>query len=294
MKKIYFILSSFSLVVLFALLTSCPSSMTIVPITISPADTVLEAGDSVSFSILLTPDELNGGELGMFTISEDSTVLFTKEYSGISPDSLTYKYVVATTAIEGDVINLMFETIDSKSELSNTVQTTIEVIVHNISPILADDIALTYVATSINESSFLIAGTDSVTYGNDDDVDLVYVYNEAYGYGVMSPNASWVHECFAENNEDWIISTKKETKVQKYTGSIAFEDFTAESINELTITNDEVYEGSGNGCLIEANDIVVFKTSDGRKGVLLITSSSKITTNIEGSVKYQSEANSSK
>ncbi len=287
MKKISYLLGIIVVAVFFS---ACNPVETVVTVTVKQDVTTAAPGDTVVFSVYLSPDHVNKGELGAFSISADSTEIFTKAFSGTAVDSLTYDYIVPADATVGKDIVLTFKAVDGKSNKENTTTASVTVKAGLPEILSASAIQSNYISTSLTNSMMFVLGADACTTadGNSTDGDLAFVWQNTYGYSVCSPNASWIHDLYTPNGINYTTADKKETKIQLYTGNWA--DLTQEAINNLTVTTSTV-AGGGNGVQnLNEGDIVVFETADGRKGALLVKTNAKVTKNMTADFMYQKTA----
>lgn len=72
-------------------------------------------GDDIEYSITLTPDVQNGGELNNFQILKDGIELTSEVLSGINSQQINFTYSVPTTYSNGDLITLEFVADDAIS-----------------------------------------------------------------------------------------------------------------------------------------------------------------------------------
>ena len=218
MKKIKILLSIFVVAVFFS---ACDRVETIVTVTVKQNLTTAAPGDTVVFNIFLSPDHLNKGELGAFSILTDSTEIFTKTFSGTAVDSLTYNYVIPANAEVGKDIVLTFKAVDGKSNKENTATASISVKAGIPEILSVSAIQSSYVSTTLDNSMTFVLGADACTTtgGSSTDGDLAFVYQNTYGYSICSPNATWIHDLYSYNGIDYTTSDKKETKIQLYSGN---------------------------------------------------------------------------
>lgn len=291
------------MVAMIAILASCNPEPPIVTITVvSPTDSVLEiqAGQTYDFEVKLSPDGTNKGEVEKVTILDAGVAFSDSTFNSTVDVTYKFSYKVADDAVEGAEINLVVEARDVSGEMSSET-IAMKVGAPAISEILTEDVNYVFTTTGGNENMGIVFSETGISPSVGDDADLSYVWHGGTGNGIVSPNNPIIFhivETLNPGGTTYDASTKKETKVAKYTGDIAFDDFTKESINELDITTDTWgYSTSvGNGVQPDVNDIIVFETEDGRKGAFLVTSfqyANKTDASLEGKVTFQKDVNSS-
>jgi len=261
------------------------------------AVTTVTAGATVDFEVVLTPQTIDGGELGTFNVSTSDSTIFTADYAGTTNSkTVTVSYTVPTDAVAGTSISLNFEATDNKSGQTNSAAATINVGSGIPEMVSVSNIQGSYTSTSTDNQMMFVLGTDGVTTegATSTDGDLAFTWQTTYGYSICSPNAQWIHDLFDLNDINYTTSDKKETKIQKYDGSVAFADLTAEDLDTMTITT-ETLTGGGNGVQgLNEGDVVVFETQDGRKGALLVKTNAKVTKNMTADFKYQATSSAGK
>ncbi|MBN2664451.1 MAG: hypothetical protein JXR68_12445 [Bacteroidales bacterium] len=286
MKNVKFFLGALA-VLAVTFFTACTES-TQVAVTINPTTTTAAPGDVVSYSVTLTPDAINNGELGDFFIeTADGTQLYSQSFTGGNTDTLSYDYTVPANAVVGEDITLTFRAIDGKSGVEASTNATITVEIGLPDIVSATDIQTNYVSTSLANSMMFVLGETSCTTadGNSTDGDLAFVYQNTYGYSVCSPNATWIADLYNYNGVTYNTSNKNETKIALYNGNWA--DLDQTTINNLTVTTSTV-AGGGNGVQnLNEGDIVIFETADGRKGALLVKTNAKISMYMTADLMYQ-------
>ncbi len=290
MKRVKFLLGMVA-VLAVTFFSSCIDDTVKVAIKVNPTTVTAAPGDAVHFVATLTPDVLNKGELGSFSIeTADGTQLFTKEFTGSNTDSASFDYTIPADATVGEDITLTFRATDGKSGTQSFTTATITVALGLPEILSASAIQSSYVSTTLSNTMTFVLGADacSTTGGTSTEGDLAFVYQNTYGYSVCSPNAGWIHDLYSYNGINYTTADKKETKIQLYTGNWA--DLTQEAINKLTVTTSSL-TGGGNGVQnLNEGDIVVFETADGRKGALLVKTNAKITKNMTADLMYQKTA----
>ena len=302
MKKLRVILGSFTLIALLALLTACPK-----PSPDNPTITVTQDIDSVvlgvetvvTFTVAVNPDVTNGSKITKLEIvAPDTAQNFMKDdYDSESTVNHIYEYTVAADVEVGE-LNFTFTGYDDQD--NSVVEGTLFITVAETVPIYAVIVewtgSLEYSSTSLTNTMMLVCDADGGTTGGgtETNADLAFVWQTTYGYSVVSPDAAWIAELYSYNGITYTTADKNNTQIMLYTGGLAWADFTAEIIDGLEITTSTV-TGGGNGVQsVNTGDILVFNTADGQKGAFLVTSNSKVTKNMAGEAKYQSEGSSSK
>lgn len=284
------------LAVLALVFTACGPTETKVDVTVTPTDTSVTPGSTVDFSVVLTPQTIDKGELGAFTVRDnnDSTI-YTDDFSKeTNSKTVTVSYTVPETAVAGTTITLTFEAVDGKSGQSNAAQANITVVSGVPQMVTANNIQSTYNSTTLDNKMMFVLGSDGVTLdgGNSTDGDLAFVWQNDYGYSICSPNADWIAELFSYNGVTYTTSDKKITKIQRYNGDVTFDNLTAEDLDSLTVTTETV-QGGGNGVQdLNEGDVIVFETQDGRKGALEVITNAKVTKNMTANLKYQATSSS--
>jgi len=290
MKNVKFL---FGAIALFAVtfLASCTSDSSVSVSLTQSADTVAP-GEAVTFAVSVNPDAIDGGYLGDVSIvlASDNTGLFDTTLSGTSSQQFDYIYTVPADAAVGTDITLNFTATDAKTGITKTTAATIYVASGLPEIVTASDIISNYVSNSKdNDMMFILEETGVSTGGGDvTNGDLAFVYQNTYGYSVVSPNSAWIASLYSYNNITYTTADKRETKIALYSG--AWADLTQETINDLDITTSTV-AGGGNGLQnLNEGDIVVFETADGRKGALLVKTNAKISMYMTADFAYQATA----
>ncbi len=286
MKKMKLFLGAFAFLAVGLLFTACnPETRVTIKIT---GDSTAYQGDTVKFSVQLTPDIK--GELGDVSVTDNGSFKKDTSLNGTSTVTLNYEYVVPANADTSKFISIVVTAIDGKSGESNTETFNIKVSVKPPSYpeiVSTKDVKATYISTTLTNEMMYVLGTDGVTTanGSSTDGDLAFVWQNTYGYSVCSPDAQWIADLFIANGVTYTTSDKKNTKIQKYSGNWA--DLNEETINALQITSETV-QGGGNGVQgLSEGDILIYETADGRKGAIKITSNAKITKYMTADFVYQ-------
>ena len=272
-----------------------------VQLTVSPLDVTAAPGETIEFTAILTPDVINGGSLGAFTITDSAgTELYSHTFSGVSSDSVKYSYTVAASATLGTEIFLTFTATDGVS--NNNATATAVITVGTDTPILVDakDKQAVFTTTTLSDNFLFALGSDAVTMvdGNSNDGDLAFVWNNDpdYQYSIVSPDSQWITELYSFNGITYDHASKKNTKIMMYAGGKAWADITADDINNLTVVSETTQNAGddGNGVQnLSQGDIVVYETEDGRKGALLVKTNAKATKNMTVDLKYQATSSGS-
>jgi hypothetical protein len=305
MKKIKFYLGALAMIAFVSFLSSCKSD-TKVTITVTPDQVTAAPGDAVSFKVILSPDAINGGELGELTIKADTQQVAQKTFSGTQSDSTTFIFTVPSTAKIGSTIQLTFTAVDGKSGQSSTVGALITV-GQNIPEIVSKTkITSNFISDNLDNKAGIILGSDDVQFvaANNADADLEYAYNgQSYHNSIVSPDCPWLKDVYSANGLAYDYSTQKHALLKKYSGTKSFADLTAEDISNLSsdLTSSSTLNstsGTGNGVTdLNNGDVIIFKTKDGRYGALKVDVISKAKANgakfeasITFDIKYQSTA----
>jgi len=261
-------------------------------IILSPNSFTVKPGENININVTLVPDKANNGKLGNFYITDISGAsIYSNYFSGSESVNFDIQYTVPADA-GGSVLQLIFH-----AEEGNTGKYSTDTAIINVeySIIIEDyNVKATYVSTSLENQMMYILNNDGVTTdgGTSTSGDLAFVWQSAYGYSICSPDAEWITMLFEANGLNYTTNDKKNTKIMKYNGN--WDDLNDASINELSITS-ETLEGGGNGVQnLNEGDIVIFETSDGRKGALKVKTNAKITKNMIADFKYQEIGNSGK
>lgn len=264
-------------------------------ITVTPESVTASPGQTVAFDVVLTPDAINGVKLGTYSVLYGiDSVLYTQNMNSSSQSqTATFDYTVPTNAALGTDIILTFKLVDPAGGNPATVAAVISV--GSSTPQLVDvkSKTATYISTTFSNQMMYILGSDDVTTGGatSTDGDLAFVQQDDYGYSIVSPDCPWITELYSYNNLTYTTAGKHNTKIMKYTG--AWADLTAEAIDALTITSATVSSanGVGNGVQnLTQGDIVVYETTDGRKGALKVITNAKVTKNMTADLLYQGTA----
>lgn len=269
-------------------------------ITVTPESVSAAPGETVTFDVVLTPDAINSVNLGTFTISQnlDSTI-YTQDMQGASNSkTVSFDYTVPSDATLGNDIVLSFMITDPNG--NNPASKVATITVGTSTPQLVDahGMQATYTSTTLADNFMFKLGTSHVTMvnGNATDGDLAFVWQNTYGYSVVSPDCPWITELYGYNNITYSTADKKTTKIMKYTAG-TWADLTAGAIDSLTVTTSTVSSanGSGNGVQgLNQGDIVVYQTADGRKGALLVKTNAKTTKYMTADLKYQGTSSAGK
>ena len=284
MKKIKFLFGMLAVIGLVSFLSSCEkTSVVTVSFDVDSAITAVP-GQVVAITCTMTPAV--DGEVGKLVIS-DGTNSVDSTYNSTSTVTYAYNYTVPSDATVGSDIVLSFEATDALSDLKTNEIITITVEAGTPNIYTASDVVSNYVSTTLDNSMIFDLGETSVEMQGGDfaDGELAFVWQNTYGYSVVSPNAAWIATLYGYNGITYSTSDKQETKIMSYTGQWA--DLTQEAIDALTITTETV-EGGGNGVQnLSEGDIVVFETADGRKGALKVKTNAKVSMNMTADLTYQ-------
>lgn len=252
------------------------------------SDTVF-TGDTCEFTIELQPDIVEENKIGRFLIAEGTEILVDTNFNGYKY-GLDYKftYYVSENTNHKDEIQLYFEVSDSDCGHISSDEITLTVLKKFPEITEKLNLKLTYSSTCL-DSTFILKLDDeaNVVNGYFLSGDLAFAWHHEYGYQILSPNSEWIKTLLSYNAVEYNLENRQNTKIELYIGSFKFDDFTSEDIESLVVTGNEIEQG-GNGVqnLLE-NDILIFETQDGRKGVLRVGTQSKVTKNLNVDVKYQ-------
>ncbi len=301
MKKLSVLLGTFTMIVMVALLSSCGKTFEKPTITVTQdVDTVVFGVETVvTFTVAVTPDVTNGSKITKLEIVAPNTAqnFMKDDYASASTVNYEYKYTVAADVKVGE-LNFTFTGFDDKdnSVIEGTVFITVKEPEVTIPEIVEWTGYLEYSSTSLTNTMMLVCGADGGTIGGGTETaaDLAFIWHSTYGYSIVSPNAAWIAELYSYNDITYTTSDKNNTEIMIYTGEVAWADFTDEVIDGLTIVTSTVTNGGNGVHAVNTRDILVFNTADGQKGAFLVTSTSKVTKNMAGEVKYQGEGSSSK
>ncbi len=282
--KLVFLLLAF----FYVLFPSCKPK-TEVSIEIEPASFTAPPGDTVNYKIVLIPDALNGGELGEFYIYDsDSIELFYKEFSGDVSDSAKFNYVVPSNAIINETIMLTFCAYDGNSNIQTCKNASISVGIDIPQIKTFNDVQAFFSSTDTANSMMFILNEDEILLmgANSTNSDLAFVWDEIYGYSIVSPNAQWIADVYAEEGINYSVDDKQESKIQKHDSVWAY--FDQQTINDMEILTQTLQGGDGNGVQnLTEGDILVFQTNDGRKGVMKVNVVTKVEKYLSVDLKYQ-------
>ena len=252
-----------------------------------------EPGDYLYWYIYLYTDNNEISNIGEFKIKEGDTVLYSSDFSNNSNSTeyIDFDYTVPNDAQGGEQIIFTLEATDAYSGNVTTETLTIEI---EASPTLIEStFSLEYSSTTLTNTMMLVCDPSgiSVAGGSSTEGDLAFVWNNIYGYSIVSPDAYWIAELYSYNGITYTTSDKKNTKIQQYTGSYSWSDLNATRIEDLYIYSSTI-TGGGNGVQgVNTGNILAFETEDGRKGVFLVTSNNKVTKLMSAEVKYQASSN---
>lgn len=293
MKKIKYLLGTLIILSFIFSLSSCEPNSS-VQITIDNPSIIASPGDTIYIVYSLTPDALEKGELGDLTIlnTVDSTELRTQNYTGTISITDSLEFIVSPDAIEGSIITLTFSVIDTKSGLETKEYCQITVELGYPTIFTANDIQANYISTSLDNNMIFNLEETEVTMedGNFSDGELAFVWQNEYGYSIVSPNSSWITTLYGSQTPVIIYTTddKQETQIMVYSGSWA--DLTQKDIDGLEITPESITGGGIGVQKLAEGDIIVFETEDGRKGALLVKTNAKASKYLIADLKYQTVA----
>ena len=275
MKKVKFLFAAL-VAILAVSCNSCSPVDTLVDISVDPTDTTLAPGDSATFSVTLTPDVTNKGELGPCQVlGPDSTEVYSNTFSGSSSQTFTFTYAVPSNATDGSEIELIVIAKDGKSGKDATDKIHINVKMGLPEVVTVTGKTVNYNSTNANTElgwDLTADGTD-VTIANDDNADLVFFFNDTYRQQILSPDAQQVENQAAYSSWDYSTTGKNTTKFKKMTAD-DFDNATAESLDAISIDESVTHPGGGNGIdHVQEGDVYAFVLADGRKGLFKVSAS---------------------
>jgi len=297
MKKVSILF--LSLIAIGSVFTSCNPNSDSPDISVTPYNTTIyyvpaKAGQVVTFTVVMTPDVVNGSELMTLKIT-DGTNETTMDLGGANVQiTKTFDYTVSETINTETTITLTFEVIDTKQNAKDT-KAYIEVTEGTTFPQLVSyNGTLNYISTSLNNTMMLICGsTGSMGDGNSSNADIAFVWQDGNGYSVCSPDAGWITECYSYNNVVYSTSGKNHTKIAPYSGD--FYALTAQVLEGITISSESQLTGAGTGINNVSNgDLIAYITADGQKGVLKVVSNSKTSKYMQFETKFQTSNSAGK
>ena len=280
MKKFNF-LFSLPLILLLLLFTACPPiSPCYLPakiyISISPDYVRLESGESQYFVYTLIPDELAKSELGDFTVTDtNENIITTKSYSGIDPITDSIEFTVPDNDTVGTIITLTFTVTERTTGNQTTSTATIEVCspLPDVATVTGKTVNYKSTDTNTQFGWYLTTNSVDVTFVDDTNADVVFLFNDTYRQQILSPDAQEIEIQDAYAFWDYDISNKKNTKFKKMTAD-DFENATPESLDAISIAPSVTHPGGGNGIdKVQEGDVYAFVLADGRKGMFKVSAS---------------------
>jgi len=315
MRKLNFALVAVAALIISVFSFSCRPKDTYVSIQLDPSDSVVNLGPGQTYQVKVTlsPDAVNKGKVGEFKITVNSNDVVDTTYDSKSSVSYDFSYTVPEDAQIGSNITISFSATDARSGNTTIENVTINVI--SLSPEITKQTGITASFTSTNyENSEFIAqfNADGVNLvgepqnGTGNNGDMTFVYQgSTYGNCILSPNNSYPDAYGEYNGQDYYYGSKNQTLFKKVTG-LDFDNLTAEAIDSLDVTENEAGTIGSYGYgykLVNEGDMFVFKTQDGRKGVLRVVELSnpnpgkndtKLTATMKFDVIYQLPSASTK
>ncbi|MBN2892678.1 MAG: hypothetical protein JXL97_12490 [Bacteroidales bacterium] len=270
---------------------SCRNTSSEVLLTISPEFTYATQGETVSFVYVIIPDLLSDGELGEFYVRDSiGSEYFHEIYSGLNSVTDSFLYTVPDSAALGDTIKFVFTAVDGNSDYVTTSYAVIIVDEGYPEIVEASNITSEFISTSLTTKMMFDLTSSGVTMedGQFIDGELAFIWYDTIGYSICSPNADLIALLFNENGITYSTEDKQVTKIMKYIGD--WKDLTQTSINNLSIISDTLYNGDIGVLDLIEGDIIVFETTDGRKGALLVNTNSKAEKLMNSDLKFQIEA----
>jgi hypothetical protein len=306
MKKISVLF--ISLIALVAVFTSCNPIVDAPGVVVTQdVDTVYfeaaKTGTVVTFTIVITPDAVNGAELSELKITKGDSITTIDLGGATSSVTKTYTYTVTETTAQ--TLTFKFEASNLSGEAQEETATikVMEAIPTDPEIITATGKTVNYNSTSATtEFGWVLDPTAkgvTISQVNSADADLVFFFNDTYRQQLLSPNAAQIEAQDAFSTWSYDVAGKNTTKIQKVTAS-DWTNATEASINDLTVTSG-THAGGGNGYAnVAVDDVYAFELSDGRKGLCKVSASNPpyksplIASTITLDFKYQETANSGK
>ncbi len=284
MRTHYKILTFLLLSVVFF---SCQNDA-IVEIVVSPLDTIVKRSDTVVYKFTLTPDIEKKGKIGtLFVEDSQGETVFSKNYS--TTEVVTGECVYIVPEGLDDLLNLAveFSVIDENSGLESKISSMINLQNDNLSIYSFEKVQASFDAEKLG-SKFIFNIEDNTINtedGTSENGDLAFVFDDEYGYSILSPDADFIKNIFLENGVLYTTENKKSTKIDRFTGN--WEEIDETTISTLQI-NSTSHQGGGNGIEdVKENEILAFETADGIKGVLKIGALVKDENFISIDIKFQ-------
>lgn len=246
---------------------------------------VAAPGESVEFTFAMSSEYTDAS--WQYDIYEGANELVAKTDYTVAA---TYTFEVPADAAKGDSYTLVFTAYIGEEDNMVTNSKSVTIDVDPGFPVLTvySGVTMTYVSTDAG-SSFLLNTSDGQMYPGDNAdasaLDIAFVWQNTYGYSLVSPDAGWIADLLSINGETYTTSDKNHTKIMKYTGT--WEDLTDEAVDALTVTEAEITGGGFGVQGVEEGEIIVFETAAGTKGAIKVGTNAKVTKNMTADVKVQ-------
>ena len=233
-------------------------------------DNTVVPGDVIEFDISLyvNNDGNAPAELGTFTVKDNSGIVYKKNLYGYY-DHFYYDYTVPDDAEIGSTITLIFEATEKYS--GNITADTFYFEVNY--DLYSDYNSLYFNGSTLYEQMMMYFdyGYIHTTDGTSSYGDIAFVWDDTYGYSLVSPDAPWIISVFNENNVDYDTTNKRTTLLAPYTGNTSWDQISANTIYNFTI-NPTTVSGGGYGIQnLQEGDIIMFKTQNNVKGAIYIS-----------------------
>lgn len=231
---------------------------------------------------------------GVFTQTGEVIKSTGDFYADLTQGAFTFSFTLDANAVAGTEVALTFTVEDD--ETTNDAVKTFTVGAATTPIVEFTDV----VSTGSYSSSTTLNGFDAAT-GNavapNTSETFVVIYNGTYGNSIVSPDATWLGQLYSWNTVGY--SGGESTKLQRLT-NVDYTTIDAEYIQDMTVTGEEVYNGSGYSVdMLEVGDLIAFETIDNNKGVIKINSitwanPNKVDVPINYSVKVQTSTSAGK
>ena len=202
------------------------------------------AGDSVLIVFYLTPEISNNGELGDLIVTDENDILILDiTYSGYEPVKDSILFIIPDDVEAGQDVIINFEAMDSNSGLENVKSFVIEIIGLGLPIVKEKNKTANFISTTLDNEMMFDLTNEGVVFegGNFNNGELAFVWQNVYGYGILSPNAEFISTLYFYHGISYTTEDKEETKIMIYDGK--WEDLTSKTINKLTIISDTVSRG---------------------------------------------------
>ncbi|MBN2892679.1 MAG: hypothetical protein JXL97_12495 [Bacteroidales bacterium] len=278
----------YSVFIFIALIMVSCNPETIVDMTITPSNILAKSGDTIVFNIVMTPDISNNGIVGELVVDDgEGNRIFTKNYSSKEIVEDSCEYNVPLNLENQTEIVLRFSVMDESSGVENAKTASIT-ISSGVPAVYQYADIQGYFDNSSLESNMIFDLTETAALtksANFSDGELAFVWSDAMGHSIVSPNATCIQNIFLLGGISYSVMDKQETKIMTYSG--LWTDLDDEAINNLVISTETVTEGGNGVSGLTEGDILVFETEDGRKGAVKISTLIKDTKYIAVDFIYQ-------